>query len=160
MADFRARSVAAQVEALVAPVLQPMGFLLWDVRYEKEGPHWYLRILIDNADGSPMDTDACERASRAVDPIIDEADPIPQSYFLEVGSPGLGRRLTRAEHYARCEGRPVSVRLIRAQADGRRDFSGTLCRAGEGWCLRTPQGGWPLPQAGLAFCKLDDDIDD
>ena len=86
------------VEQLVRPVLEGMGLRLWDVRFEKEGPDWYLRVLIDRDE--PLDLDTCEAASRAVDPVIDAADPIAESYFLEVGSPGLGRRLTRPEHFA------------------------------------------------------------
>ena len=87
------------VEALARPVVEGMGLRLWDVRFEKEGPDWFLRILIDRDE--PLDTDTCEAVSRAIDPLLDEADPIEQSYYLEVGSPGLGRRLTRPEHYER-----------------------------------------------------------
>lgn len=152
------KNTAAAVEALVRPTLTQLGFALWDVRYEKEGPNWYLRILIDHADGSVMDTDACETASRAVEPLIDEADPIEQSYFLEVGSPGLGRRLTRPEHFAACEGREVTVRLI--HADAAREVTGMLERSAGGWLVR-PAGGEPLLiDAGeTAFVKLNDDAD-
>ena len=92
---------AAVVEALVRPTVEGFGLRLWDVRFEKEGPDWFLRVLIDRDE--PLDTDTCEAVSRAIDPILDEADPIDQSYYLEVGSPGLGRRLTRPEHYERPE---------------------------------------------------------
>ena len=88
------KNTAGVVETLVRPVVEGMGLSLWDVRFEKEGPDWYLRVLIDKPDGT-MDTDTCALVSHAIDPVIDEADPIDQSYFLEVGSPGLGRRLTR-----------------------------------------------------------------
>ncbi len=147
-----------QVEELVTPVLQQLGFSVWDVRFEKEGPNWYLRVLIDRADGEVMDTDACEKASRAIDPIIDEADPIDQSYFLEVGSPGLGRRLTRPEHYTACEGQQVSARFIHTK-DDTREISGTLLRGEEGWCIRTETGDRLLQEGNLAFIKLDDDLD-
>ena len=63
---------------------------------------WYLRVLIDK-DGT-MDTDTCADVSHALDPILDESDPINQSYYLEVGSPGLGRKLTRPEHYEQLKG--------------------------------------------------------
>ena len=84
------KNTAGVVETLVRPVVEGMGLSLWDVRFEKEGPDWYLRVLIDKPDGT-MDTDTCALVSHAIDPVIDEADPIDQSYFLEVGSPGLGR---------------------------------------------------------------------
>ena len=76
---------AAAVEAIVRPVVEGMGLRLWDVRFEKEGPDWFLRVLIDR--DTPLDTDTCEAVSRAIDPLLDEADPIDQSYYLEVGSP-------------------------------------------------------------------------
>lgn len=82
-------SAVKVVEALVRPVVEGMNLRLWDVRFEKEGPDWFLRVLIDRDE--PLDTDTCEAVSRAIDPLLDEADPIEQSYYLEVGSPGLGR---------------------------------------------------------------------
>ena len=97
MAKQSGGNTAQRVEALVRPTVEGMGLRLWDVVFEKEGPDWYLRILIDR-DGT-MDTDTCAEVSHALDPILDEADPIDQSYYLEVGSPGLGRKLTRPEHY-------------------------------------------------------------
>ena len=69
---------------------------------------------------------SCEAVSRAIDPILDAADPIDQSYYLEVGSPGLGRRLTRPEHYAALKGQKCAAHLIRPDEQGRRDISGTL----------------------------------
>lgn len=80
-------SAVKVVEALVRPVVEGMDLRLWDVRFEKEGPDWFLRVLIDRDE--PLDTDTCEAVSRAIDPLLDEADPIEQSYYLEVGSPGL-----------------------------------------------------------------------
>ena len=97
-------SAVKVVEALVRPVVEGMDLRLWDVRFEKEGPDWFLRVLIDRDE--PLDTDTCEAVSRAIDPLLDEADPIEQSYYLEVGSPGLGRRLTRPEHYEQLKGHP------------------------------------------------------
>ena len=143
---------------IAEPIAVSLGYELWDVRFEKEGPNWFLRILIDRADGETMDTDACELASRAVDPIIDEADAIEQSYFLEVGSPGLGRRLTREHHYEVCEGEAVSARFIHTES-GERDIAGTLCRTENGWCIRNENGDTPLVESAVAFVKLDDDLD-
>ena len=68
----------------------------------------------------------CEAASRAIDPVIEEADPIDQAYFLEVGSPGLGRRLTRPEHFARYQGQKIAARLIRPDENGNREIAGLL----------------------------------
>ena len=83
MAKQSGGNTAQRVEALVRPTVEGMGLRLWDVVFEKEGPDWYLRVLIDK-DGT-MDTDTCADVSHALDPILDEADPIDQSYYLEVG---------------------------------------------------------------------------
>ena len=90
MAKQSGGNTAQRVEALVRPTVEGMGLRLWDVVFEKEGPDWYLRVLIDKTDGTTMDTDTCADVSHALDPILDEADPIEQSYYLEVGSRCLG----------------------------------------------------------------------
>ncbi len=150
--------VAARVEALVRPAIEALGLRLWDVRYEKEGAEWMLRVLIDR--DTPMDTDTCEAASRAIDPILDEADPISQSYILEVGSPGLGRRLRRAEHFAAVTGRKVLARLYGADAAGRREVAGTLLRFdGAQVLLATAEGEVAVPVESAAAFKLCDDED-
>ena len=82
-------------------------------------------MLVDRDE--PLDTDTCEAVSRAIDPLLDEADPIEQSYYLEVGSPGLGRRLTRPETLrGPARGRNARPHLIRPDEAGRRDVSGIL----------------------------------
>ncbi len=121
-------SAVKVVEALVRPVVEGMDLRLWDVRFEKEGPDWFLRVLIDRDE--PLDTDTCEAVSRAIDPLLDEADPIEQSYYLEVGSPGLGRRLTRPEHYEQLKGQKCAAHLIRPDEQGRRDYGGHPAGAG------------------------------
>ena len=126
MAKQSGGNTAQRVEALVRPTVEGMGLRLWDVVFEKEGPDWYLRVLIDKTDGTTMDTDTCADVSHALDPILDEADPIEQSYYLEVGSPGLGRKLTRPEHYEALKGQKVRAKLIRPNADGVRERSGIL----------------------------------
>lgn len=153
------QNTAAQVEALVRPVIEGMGLRLWDVRFEKEGPDWFLRVLIDR--DTPLDTDTCEAASRAIDPVIDAADPIPQSYYMEVGSPGLGRRLTRDEHFAALAGQTVAVRLIRPDETGRRELRGVLLgKDGPTVRLQKEDGGeesFAFSAAG--YVKLCDDED-
>ena len=126
MAKQSGGNTAQRVEALVRPTVEGMGLRLWDVVFEKEGPDWYLRVLIDKTDGTTMDTDTCADVSHALDPILDEADPIDQSYYLEVGSPGLGRKLTRPEHYEQLKGQKIRAKLIRPNADGVRELAGIL----------------------------------
>ena len=158
MAKGKGGATVAIVEGIARPVVERMGYRLWDVRYEKEGPDRFLRVFIDK-DG-PMSTEDCEAVSRALDPLIDEADPIEESYYFEVSSPGLGRRLVRPEHFAAVVGQKVALRLYRAQEDGEKEFSGILTGAGDGEVtLDTPQGerGFKLDQ--LALAKLCDDED-
>jgi ribosome maturation factor RimP len=112
------------VTALAEPVARQLGLSLWDVRFVKEGAGWFLRILIDKPGGVGIDD--CEKMSRALNPLLDQADPIEQSYCLEVGSPGIGRELTRPEHFQRFAGARVRVKLIRPGQDGRRELTGTL----------------------------------
>ena len=149
---------AAAVEEIVRPAVEGMGLRLWDVRFEKEGPDWFLRVLIDRDE--PLDTDTCEAVSRAIDPLLDAADPIEQSYYLEVGSPGLGRRLTRPEHFAQYAGEKCAARLIRPDEQGRRELEGTLQSFAEGIVtLQTPQGPASFPLKAAGYVKLCDDED-
>ena len=149
---------AAAVETIVRPVVEGMGLRLWDVRFEKEGPDWFLRVLIDRDE--PLDTDPCEAVSRAIDPLLDKADPIDQSYYLEVSSPGLGRRLTRPEHYEALAGQKCAARLIRPDEAGRRELEGTLVGLQDGVVtLNTPEGEVSFPLKSAGFVKLCDDED-
>lgn len=149
---------AAIVEQIARPVVERMGYRLWDVRFEKEGPDHFLRVLIEK-DGD-MSTADCEAVSRALDPLIDQADPVEGSYYFEVGSPGLGRRLTRPEHFAAALGQKVAVRLYRAGADGLRELAGLLAAADpQGIRLQLPDGLRSIPMADLAMAKLCDDED-
>ena len=152
-------SAVKVVEALVRPVVEGMNLRLWDVRFEKEGPDWFLRVLIDRDE--PLDTDTCEAVSRAIDPLLDEADPIDQSYYLEVGSPGLGRRLTRPEHYAQLTGQKCAAHLIRPDEQGRRDYAGILQGLADDGTVTLTDGDetytFPVKMAG--YVKLCDDED-
>ncbi len=155
----RPKGAAAAVEALVTPVLTEMGLRVWDVRFEKEGPDWFLRVYIDR--DAPLDLDACEAAARAIDPVLDEADPISQRYFLEVGSPGLGRRLTRDAHFAALRGRKVCVRLIRPDETGARDAAGILLgKEGPDVMFEREDGTrFSVAEKDASYFKLCDDED-
>lgn len=111
------------VTAIAQPVVEEMGLKLWDVRFEKEGASWYLRVFIDKEGG--VDINDCEQVSRRLDKLIDEADPISQSYYFEVSSPGIGRDLVRPWHFEAYLGQEVEARTIRP-IDGVRDFRGKL----------------------------------
>ena len=116
-------STVGIVWQLAEPLAEPLGLSIWDVRFVKEGASWYLRIYIDKPDGISIDD--CEALSNAIDPVLDEADPISQSYYLEVSSPGIERELTRDFHFEARKGEKIRVRLIRP-VDGKREFTGIL----------------------------------
>ncbi len=99
------------VEELARPVAEAQGCSLWDVEYVREGADYILRVSIDKEGG--VDISDCEAVSRALDPILDERDPIPGSYQFEVCSAGLERALKRPEDFARFLGSPVTVKLYR-----------------------------------------------
>ena len=161
MAKQSGGNTAQRVEALVRPTVEGMGLRLWDVVFEQEGPDWYLRVLIDKTDGTTMDTDTCADVSHALDPILDEADPIEQSYYLEVGSPGLGRRLTRPEHYEQLKGQKCAAHLIRPDEQGRRDVEGILegLSADGMVTLKSDDGDYTFPVKAAGYVKLCDDED-
>ena len=115
----RTPNTAAKVRELALPLCEEMGLFLWDVRYEKEGATWYLRVFIDKDGG--IDMNQCEEFTRAFNDIIDEADPVKESYVLEIGSPGLGRELRRPEHFEACINDLIRVKLIRPR-DSKKEF--------------------------------------
>ena len=144
------------VRRLVAPVAQAQGVDLWDVRFVKEGSEFYLRITLDKAGGVGIAD--CEAFSRAIDPILDEADPIREGYFLEVSSPGLGRPLTRDEHFTALMGQEVRLHTIRP-IDGERDFVGTLSAYDGGVTLDVQGTQRRFEKSEIASVKLNDDAD-
>lgn len=115
--------ITEQVEAFSRPVVESMGCSLWDVEYVREGGEWFLRLYIDKEGG--VDIDDCERISRALDPILDEKDPIPDSYHFEVCSAGLERALKRPGDFEQFMGSPVLVKLY-SPKNGSKEFPGIL----------------------------------
>ena len=103
--------ITQTVAALARPIVEARGCSLWDVEYVREGADYILRVAIDKEGG--VDIDDCEAISRALDPILDEHDPIPDRYQFEVCSAGLERALKRPEDFARFLGSPVTVKLYR-----------------------------------------------
>lgn len=108
---------------LVKPIADELGSEIWDVRFEKEGASWYLRVFIDREEGVTIDD--CEAVSRPLSDLLDEKDPIEQAYILEVGSPGLERTLIRESHFEASVGSMLSVKLFRA-IEGVKEFNAVL----------------------------------
>ncbi|MDD6021795.1 MAG: ribosome maturation factor RimP [Acutalibacteraceae bacterium] len=155
MAKGKGGSTVAAVRQLVEPYAKELGLTIWDIRFEKEGASWYLRIFIDKEGGVGIDD--CVDFSHAIDKPLDEADPIEQSYCLEVSSPGVERELSRPEHFEKCLGQSVLIRLIRP-IDGQRDFTGTLESFDDGnITVRLENGsGFTFTKKEAAWVKLND----
>ena len=111
------------VAELARPVVEAQGCELWDVEYVREAGEWFLRVYIDKEGGVSIDD--CEAVSRALDPLLDEADPIESSYNFEVSSAGVERALKRPSDFQRFLGAHIAVKLYSA-VDGQKEYLGYL----------------------------------
>jgi ribosome maturation factor RimP len=118
------RKVTEIVEELVTPITDEFGLELVDVEYKKEGGNWFLRVFIDRPDGG-VDIDDCGRVSERLSDKLDEVDPIPTSYYLEVSSPGAERPLKKRTDYQRAVGKSVYISTYEP-IEGSKTFEGTL----------------------------------
>ena len=152
----KSNNAAGSVYDLALPIADSFGLSLWDVKLEKEGANWILRVVLD-CDSRAVTLDDCENVSRALDPVLDEEDPIEQSYFLEVSSPGIERELVRREHFEKYKEKPINLRLIRP-LDGNRDFSGTLIGFDDKTVsISCKNGDYMFDISDCAFIKSADD---
>lgn len=136
---------------LALPVVEEAGLELWDVEYVLEAGQRYLRLYLDGPDG--VDLDDCERVSRAMDPILDDTDPVPESYIFEVGSAGCERQLKRPSDYERFIGSTVEVKLYSA-ADGAKQWIGKLVSYDDGDVTVDAGGEHHFPKKQIASVRL------
>ena len=117
------KNVRETVREAILPTVTELGYRIWDVTYSKIGADYHLEITIDNDEGISIDD--CEKVHRAIDPILDECDPIEGFYDLEVSSPGLERELRTDDHINACLGEAVEAKLFAAH-EGRKSVVGIL----------------------------------
>ena len=155
MATGKGGNVTAAVYEIALPIAERLGLDIWDIRFLKEGSDWFLRVFIDKEGG--VDINDCENMSRALDTPLDERDPIDVSYCLEVSSPGLERDLTREEHFVKCRGQKIKVKLIRPY-ENKREFNGVLEESeGKAFTLRLEDGSaMQLNIKETSYVRLDD----
>lgn len=148
-------STVQKVEEIVLPYAKELGLEIWNIVFKKEGSDWYLRIFIDKDGG--VNINDCVDLTHAITKPIDEADPINQSYTLEVSSPGVERALTKDWHFKKYVGENVMLRLIRPK-DGVKDFKGTLTAYDDGNITLKLQDDSELTvnKKETSFVKLDD----
>ena len=147
-------NAAERVFDLIKETVEANAVSLWDVRFVKEGANWYLRVIIDSEQGISIDD--CTAVHHAIDPILDQADPIDKSYYLEVCSPGLERELTRDEHFIAMTGEKIKLKLYKAR-DGVKEFGGIL-KSGDKEKVIITQNDTDIEflRSEISFCKLDD----
>lgn len=148
-------NTVSKVAEIVAPYAKELGLDIWDIRFVKEGTDWYLRIFIDKENGVSIDD--CVDLTHAITKPLDEADPISQSYLLEVSSPGVERELVTDAHFEKFIGAKVMMRLIRP-IDKVRDFNGTLVQYENGEITVELTDGEMLKvnKKDTSYVKLDD----
>jgi ribosome maturation factor RimP len=139
---------------LLEPVVEALGYELLDVEYAAAGRHSVLRAYIDRRDGGAVGLDDCERASRAIDAVLDAEDPVGHEYRLEVSSPGFDRPLRTPAHFARFAGSEARLELA-VPVEGRRRFRGRLGAVRDGMVTIEVDGReWRLPLAGISKARL------
>ncbi len=144
-------SVASHVETIVRPVVESLGYDLWDVEFVKLGADWNLTIVIDNEAGITIDD--CEIVHRAVDPVLDEHDPIETPYILNVSSTGIERELKRDAHILASLGERCEAKLF-APLNGKKSYKGILASYEDGVVtLETEDGVLALPRTSISKLK-------
>ena len=151
--------VVGTVKKIAEPLAEELGYFLWDVEYVKEGADMYLRITIDSEEGIYIED--CEKMHRAIDPLLDEADPIEGAYHLEISSPGIERDLKTDMHIRACEGWDVELRLY-APVDGAKSFLGVLVGLDDDGNVVIESDGAErkFPRASVASLKTHYDFDE
>ena len=117
------KKIEGTVESITLPVINSLGYQLVDVEFVNEEEEWYLRIYIDN--DQKITIDDCTKVSRAIDEIIDEADPVPIGYYLEVSSPGPNRKIKSDSDFIKFIGSSIKINLHKA-VNGQNEIEGIL----------------------------------
>ena len=104
-------NIETKVEKLLQDIIEKLGYDLYDVRYEKEGKNYYLRIIIDKPEGISIND--CEKVNNEINDILDEVDYIKNQYFLEVSSPGIERILRKEKHFKNQIGEKINIKFFK-----------------------------------------------
>ncbi|ANE47573.1 ribosome maturation factor RimP [Paenibacillus swuensis] len=147
---------STQAKSIVEPIVQPFldehGFELVDIEYVKEGSNWFLRVFVDKENG--IDIEDCGRVSEFLSHKLDETDPIPDAYFLEVSSPGAERPLKREQDVVKAVGKHIFVTTYEP-VQGLKEFEGELLSFVDGILkIRTPKKTAEVPYDKVAGARL------
>ena len=119
-------SIEEKVEKLIQPIIEEIGYDLYDVEYAKEGKNYFLRIFIDNEKG--IDLNDCEKVNDAITDILDEENYIKEQYFLEVSSPGIERVLRKDKHLEQNIGEQINIKLFKKDENEKKEYIGKLTK--------------------------------
>ena len=117
-------NIEEKVEKLVEPIIEKIGYELYDVEYAKEGKNYFLRIFIDSEKG--IDLNDCEKVNDSITDILDEENYIKEQYFLEVSSPGIERILRKERHLKQNIGKEINIKLFKKDENGKKEYQGIL----------------------------------
>ena len=117
-------SIEEKVTKLVEPIIENLGYELYDVEYAKEGKNYFLRIFIDNEKG--IDLNDCEKVNDSIADILDKENYIKEQYFLEISSPGIERVLRKDKHLEKNIGEEVTIKLFKKDENGKKEYLGKL----------------------------------
>ena len=117
-------NIEEKVTNLVEPIIEKIGYELYDVEYAKEGKNYFLRIFIDNEKG--IDLNDCEKVNDAITDILDTENYIKEQYFLEISSPGIERILRKDKHLEKNIGTDINVKLFKKDENGKKEYIGKL----------------------------------
>lgn len=153
MANNRVEQV---VEELARPILEELKYELVDIEYKKEGGSWFLRFYLDKPGGITLDD--CQLFSERISDLLDQADPIPHRYYLEVSSPGLDRPLKKEEDFERYKGYRVHIKLFKS-VNGRKSYYGELVGLENGnVVIQDGESTYSFPREEIASVRLDINI--
>ena len=148
------KNIVSEVSEAMTPVINDLGYEVWDIEYVKEGADYFLRFTIDSDDGITIED--CEKVHRAIDPLLDELDPIEDAYNLQVSSPGLERDVKYPWHYEALIGEKLELRLFAPTAayPGKKSFVGTLEAFENGVIrLRDGENTYEIPLEAVSKAK-------
>lgn len=144
--------IKSTVENMLGTFMEQNGFELVDVEYVKEGSNWFLRVYVDKEGG--IDIDDCGRVSEFLSVCLDEKDPIPEAYFLEVSSPGAERPLKKPQDYQKAVNQHVFVTTYEP-LDGLKEFEGLLLSYdNEALSIQTNKKTHSIPLTKVASARL------
>lgn len=148
--------ITEKVAALVAPEIEKLGYALYDVEFNKEYGNWELLLTVEGKEAITLDD--CEKISRAIEPVLDEADPIEQPYYLTVSSIGLDRPLKLPKDFDRNIGEVIDIKLYTAPKDkalgGKKNLTGKLLSHDEtSFTFETEKGSFTLPKKAAALLR-------